>query len=357
MDVKESEQQEQQQRWSEVMGQHIGVLELLGREGQVLRVERITQWPLRVGRSAGCDVVLDDPHLAAEHALLEGGEGGVRLQMLPSLNGGWLGERRLHAGEEVALADNAQFQLGASQLRWRSLAAALAPELPLEAHLHRLQGQHLHLRPGLLPVLALLLLWLGLLVAQQWAQLNPGAPWMDYSASALGPLTGLLAWVGFCSLVTQLFRRSFPFAAHLRIALRLLILRILLAWALPALAYAFSWPRLMALDDLIDAFGLALLLAWHARLIWPAKRVQRRLAIGLISLTCLSLGLDMARRQEQQHWLGPAYLSALPPPALRLVAPKPTGELIDSLRPLEAELAAQAKKENDQAGVSVELEE
>ena len=336
---------------------HIGVLELLGREGQVLRVERITQWPLRIGRSAACELVLDDPHLAAEHAQLDWTQAGPQLKLLPSLNGGWLGELRLLAGDAIDLHELSQIQLGASQMRWRSLDAALAPEQPLESHLHRLQAQHLHLRPGLLPVLALLLLWLALVAGQQWSQLNPGGPWMDYSSAVLGPLTGLLAWVGFCALLTQLFRRSFPFVAHLRIALRLLILRLLLGLALPALAYAFSWPRLMVLDDLIDAFGLALLLGMHASLIWPAKRTHARIAIGLTVLACLALGLDMARRQEQQYWLGPAYLSALPPPALRLVEPKPVSELIDSLRPLEAELAAQAKKENDQAGVSVELEE
>lgn len=339
------------------MEQRIGVLELLGREAQVLRVQRVTQWPLRIGRSAACELVLDDPHLAAEHAQLDWTDAGPQLQLQPSLNGGWLGERRLQAGEVVDLEASSQFQLGASQLRWRSLGATLAPEQPLESHLHRLHAQHLHLRPGLLTVLVWLLFWLALLAGQQWSQLNPGGPWTDYSVALLGPLAGLLAWAGFCALLTQLFRRRFPFAAHLRIALRLLILRLLLGLALPALAYAFSWPRLMALDDLIDLFGLALLLGWHARLIWPARRTQTRIAIGLTALACLGLGLEIAYRQQQQYGLGPAYLSALPPPALRLVEPKPVDELIASLRPLEAELARQAKKENEQAGVSVELED
>nr|WP_295085634.1 FHA domain-containing protein [uncultured Roseateles sp.] len=337
---------------------HIGVLELLGREGQVLRAQRVLQWPVRIGRSPACELVLDDAHLAAEHAQLDWAEAGPQLRMLPSLNGGWQGERRLHAGDAIDLGPSSQFQLGASQLRWRGLDAALPPEQPLETHLHRLQGQHLHLRPGLAPVLGLLLLWLAMLAGQQWAQLNPGSRWMDYSGAVLLPLAGLLSWVGFCALVTQLFRRSFPFAAHLRIALRLLILRmLLLGLVLPALAYALSWPRLMVLDDLVDAFGLALLLGWHASLIWPRPRVQRRIAVVLVSLACLGLGLDMARRQEQQYWLGPAYLSALPPPALRLVEPKPVAELLDALRPLEAELARQAAKDNDQVGASVELED
>ncbi|MBB4844836.1 hypothetical protein HNP55_003380 [Paucibacter oligotrophus] len=334
----------------------IAVLELLGREAQVLRVQRVTQWPLRIGRSAACELVLDDPHLAAEHARLDWTEAGPQLTLLPSLNGGWLGERRLQAGEVVGLEESGQFQLGASQLRWRSLGASLAPEQPLEPHQHRLQAAQ-QPRTGFVPVLALLLFWLALLAGRQWSQLNPGGPWMDYSVALLGPLAGLLAWAGFCALLTQLFRHRFPFAAHLRIALRLLILRLLLGLALPALAYAFSWPRLMVLEDLADMFGLALLLSWHASLIWPVRRTQARIAIGLTALACLALGLELAHRQQQQYWLGPAYLSALPPPALRLVEPKPVSELIASLRPLEAELARQAKKESEQVGVSVELED
>ena len=115
------------------------MIEVLDRAGQVRAVHKILQWPARIGRSPDCEIVLDDGHLAPAHAELQWREeeGGARLALLPSLNGGWFGDKRLHAGESAALAGTALFQLGATQLRWRSTAEPLAPELPLERHQHR----------------------------------------------------------------------------------------------------------------------------------------------------------------------------------------------------------------------------
>jgi hypothetical protein len=61
----------------------------------------------------------------------------------------------------------------------------------------------------------------------------------------------------------------------------------------------------------------------------------------------LGLGLQIGSRQEQQYVFGPPYLASLPPPALRVASPKPPEALIESLKPLKAELARQARKDND----------
>lgn len=320
--------------------QRIAVIEVLGRDGLVRQVQRITQWPARIGRSPACEVVLDDTHLAAEHALLQWPDGGpANILLMPSLNGGWMGERRLAAGAAAALGGTANFQLGASHLRWRSNALPLGPEQPLQQHQQRAA------KVGAAWVPALLLLWLGLLWFDRWAELNPGSPWVDYSGAVLGPLVFVLGWAALWSLVTQLFQHRFPFVTHLRRALIGAVGLHLVGIILPVLAFAFSWPRLMVLEAVIFPAGLAALLWWHASLVWP--RARRWLALAALSGLATLLVLTVARRQEQQHWLGPAYLSTLPPPALRLVEPKSPQALIDALRPLEAELARQANKDND----------
>lgn len=329
--------------------ERIAVIELLGRDGRVKSVQRISQWPARIGRSVGCEVVLDDGHLAAEHAELqwpetagegEAAAGGARLSLLPSRNGGWLGERRLMAGDTTALPGRVTFQLGNSHLRWRSNAETLAPELPLQAH----QQRRAKVAAAWVPVLALL--WLGLLWFDQWSGLNPGAPWVDYSGAVLIPLAVLLMWAALWSLVTQLFQHRFPFSTHLRGALVGLTSLHLIGFVLPLLAYAISAPRLLVLDAVIFPAGVAALLCWHARLVWP--RAGRWLGLAALAGLATLLVLTVARRQDQQHWLGPAYLSSLPPPAFRLVQPTTPQALIDSLRPLEAELARQANKDNDE---------
>lgn len=322
------------------MGSQAALIEVLDREGRVRAHHKVSQWPLRIGRSPDCDLVLADPHVAGQHALLNWGEEGAELVLLPSLNGGWMDERRLKGGERAALGVGGVFRLGTTDLRLRTSAQALPAELPL-GHEHEARGWRLHAAlPGLL------LLWLGLLWFDQWSAVNPGTPWIDYSSAVLVPLGVLLGWAALWSLVNQLFQRRFPFLQHLHRALLALTGLHLLGVLLPVMAYAVSLPRLLVLDAVSFPLGLAGMLWWHASLVWP--RAKRWLAAGLGALLLLGLVLTVAKRQEQQHWLGPAYLSSLPPPAFRLVSPKPPEALIESLKPLEAQLKKQAGRDNEQ---------
>lgn len=321
--------------------QQAAVIEVLGRDGQVRAVHKIQSFPAYIGRSPVCEVVLDDAHLAAEHALIHWNEAeGASLQLLPSLNGGWLGEQRLSAGESAPLTGSSQFQLGATTLRWRSTAAALAPELPLERHQHR------SVPPSALG-LVLLPLWLLWLAFDKWLEVDPGSRIVDYVGPVLGPLGAVLAWTALWSLVNQLFQHRFPFTLHLRRVLVWLLAMVGLSVVLPALAYALNLPRLLALEELIAWPATAALIWWHASLVWP--RARRAMGGALIGLLVLGLGLNVARRQEQQYWFGPSYMSALPPPALRLASPKPPEALIEELRSLQPRLADQARKDNEQA--------
>lgn len=315
------------------------VVELLGRDGRVALVQRVTQWPVRIGRSPACDIVLDDGHVAAEHAeLVLTPRGGVRLKLLPSRNGGSIAGKRLAAGEEADLPQGGAFQLAGSALRVRTTADELAPEQLLVVHPVR----HWALLPALL--LALLFFqWV-----DRWSAVDPDARWVDYASPLLAPLAITLGWAGLWSLASQLFQHRFPFTTHLRRVLLVLVTLQVLEWLLPAVAYAFSWPRLMALESLATPVGAAALVAWHARLVWP--RAQRTLSLGITALLLLGLGLQFGNRQEQQYVFGPPYLASLPPPALRIAATKPPEALIESLKPLKAELAKQARKDNEGAG-------
>jgi hypothetical protein len=320
------------------------VIEVLDRDGHVRAVHKVQQWPTRIGRSPGCDVVLDDGHVAAEHAeLLLNDEGQPALRLLPSLNGGWLADRRLQGGDEAALRGPALFQLGSTQLRWRTAADAMAAELPMLAHQQRRPKRH----ASWLPVL--LLLFVAMLGGEQWLSLNPGSLWVEYAGAVLTPVGIVLAWAAVWALVTQLFQHRFPFATHLRRVLVGITAIQLMSWTLGLLAFSLSLPLLVAMDALIVPAAAAALLWWHASLVWP--RAKRTLALVLAGLVIGGLLLTAARRQEQQHWFGPSYISVLAPPALRLAAPKPVDALIDELRPLQAELARQAAKDNDQPSV------
>lgn len=315
------------------------VVELLGRDGRAALVQRVTAWPVRIGRSPACDIVLDDAHLAPEHAELHLDPGGtVRLKLLPSRNGGHLGKQRLSGGDEATLPPGGHFQLAGCALRLRTSA----DPLPAEHLLIVDKTRHWALVPLLL-LSMLFFQWL-----DRWSAVDPDARWVDYASPLLSPLALVLGWAGLWSLASQLFQHRFPFTTHLRRVLVVIVALQLLEWVLPAVAYALSWPRLMALESLSTPVAAAVLLAWHARLVWPGAR--RILGGGIAALLLLGLGLQVGNRQEQQYVFGPPYLASLPPPALRVVAPKPPEALIESLKPLKAELAKQARKDNEGAG-------
>lgn len=315
------------------------VVELLGRDGRATLVQRVTGWPVRIGRSPACDIVLDDGHLAAAHAELHlAPEGGVRLKLLDSRNGGHVGKQRLSSGDEAPLPASGFFQLAGCALRLRTSDDALAPEHLLIVD----KTRHWALVPLLL-ISMLFFQWV-----DRWSAVDPDARWVDYASPLLAPLAFVLGWAGLWSLASQLFQHRFPFTTHLRRALVVIVVLEVLEWALPAIAYAFSWPRLMALESLATPIGAAVLVAWHARLVWPGAR--RTLNGGIAALLLLGLGLQVAGRQEQQYIFGPPYLASLPPPALRIAAPRPPEDLIESLKPLQAELARQARKDNEGAG-------
>lgn len=314
------------------------VVELLGRDGRVALVQRVTRWPVRIGRSPACDIVLDDAHLAAEHAELHvEPEGGVRLKLLDSRNGGAVAGKRLAAGDDAVLPAGGAFQLAGSSLRLRTSADVLAPELALVVHPVR--------HWALLPVLLLSMLFFQWV--DRWSAVDPDARWIDYASPLLGPLAFVLGWAGLWSLASQIFQHRFPFTTHLRRALVVIVTLQALEWLLPTLAYALSLPRLMAVESLATTIAVAVLIAWHARLVWPGA--QRTLGIGIAALVLLGFGLQVGNRQEQQHVFGPPYLASLPPPALRIASPRPPEDLIESLKPLKAELAKQARKDNEGA--------
>jgi hypothetical protein len=327
---------EQQQGQVMPSAPQAAVVELLGRDGRATLVQRVMHWPVRIGRSPACDIVLDDAHLAAEHAELHlRPEGGVQLKLLSSRNGGAVGGKRLDAGAEAPLPEGGAFQLAGCSLRLRTSADALAPEQALIVQ----RARHWALLPALL--LAMLFFqWV-----DRWSAVDPDARWVDYASPLLAPLAFVLAWAGLWSLGSQLFQHRFPFTTHLRRALVVIVALQVLEWLLPAVAYAFSWPRLMVLESLATPVAAAALIAWHARLVWPGAR--RTLSIGITALLLLGLGLQIGSRQEQQYVFGPPYLASLPPPALRVASPKPPEALIESLKPLKAELARQARKDND----------
>ena len=108
------------------------VVEVLGGHDRVRARHRIaapdSQVRVTVGRSAACDIVLDDPFVAPIHARIDvDGDGNVLVSDLDSVNGVEVGGLRLHGVERVPLPNGA-FRVGRTRLRVRTTREVLAPE-------------------------------------------------------------------------------------------------------------------------------------------------------------------------------------------------------------------------------------
>jgi hypothetical protein len=109
---------------------HLPELELL-RDGTVVRVIRVGEAPIHLGRHLDNTVVLLDDDVSGHHAVVSGGPDGVRIADLRSTNGTWVngerlaGEGTLRTGDEVRLGQSCVLRVrGAPGVRSRLLVLA-----------------------------------------------------------------------------------------------------------------------------------------------------------------------------------------------------------------------------------------
>lgn len=323
----------------------LALVELLGRDGRPSCTLPVDAWPVRIGRAIDNDVVVDDPHVAPYHAVIDAVDGGaVELLALPSLNGVLIGRRRLAAGERVPLpAADVAWALGSTRLRVRLAGEPLEPERPLQAAAgHRLT------------VLLVFVLW-GWLLADRALHLDPGAEVTEWLPLLLGFPAVLAGWCLLWALASKLFQHRFDFWPHLSVAVRFVLAAELAEFVLPLLAGITGWALPSRVAPGVSA-ALAVAMLWsHARLVLPTLRR----ALALLSLaaylagTGILLGLNL---QRDDRWFSELYVSMLPPPALVWARPvaqdlfvKETTALRDTLdrRVREAQAEQKAAVEGD----------
>jgi hypothetical protein len=98
------------------------------------------------GRDATCDVRVDDPKVSHEHASLRWKDGTWELRDLGSVNGTFVGTRRLAAGERAQLEVGAVFSLANPSI----LFELVDDSPPVAATLHRATGKLLVATGGIL---------------------------------------------------------------------------------------------------------------------------------------------------------------------------------------------------------------
>jgi hypothetical protein len=318
------------------MDRRLALIELLDGDGQVRQSAPVLRWPATVGRSLDCDLVLDDPHVAAVHAVLQDDGASLRLSVGDSLNGVQWGACRLAAGEQVLLAPGSRWLIGPLVLRVRLAREALAPERPFE---HPETGWR-----GGLALLALLLGFALWVAGDNWLARAPAAGWDAHALPLLAALAAMGVWAAGWGLGSKLFRRHFEFAPHLRLALGVVLAAMACDLVLAVAAYALSQPWLSHIRGWVQGgFGVGLVAA-HIERVLPQRR--RGVGVALVAMLVAGIAIQVGINLRQDRWARDLYLWTLLGPALRLADAAPPQALVDDVRGLQAGLDRRAREDD-----------
>lgn len=328
--------------------ERVALIEVLDRDGQVLRTVDVPAWPISLGRSLSNLVVLDDPHVAAHHAQLErAADGTVLLRVGDTLNGVQVGKQRLAAGSQAALQGGLNsFSLGHSRIRLRLAETPLEPEQVLTR-----ADTPLSLMASLMLALVLMA------VAEHWVSTDPGGEWTQWLGVVLGLPLALAGWCLIWALASKLFRHGFDFRGHMATVLKVLVPVQVAELLLPQVAASLDWPVLWQSVHLMVPLTLAVLVWQHGQRVLPSRSRTVSLTVGALTLAGVGVTAVMQHQRTESLKQAP-YMSTLPLPALRWHASVPAEQLMTEARSLEEGLKARvAKAQTDDSADDLEEEE
>jgi hypothetical protein len=315
----------------------LAVLEVVDRDGRVRSTYPVHAWPVRVGRSLDCDVILDDPHVAAHHFTLDAAPaGGVTLAVGETVNGVQCGRQRLAAGSCSVRQGGEEWVVGHTRLRLRLREDALAPELPLP-----------RASRWSLPALAALLLGVvGWSAWDTYLNADPGEFLSQFMPVTAGMLAMVAAWSFLWALGTKLFQHRLAYLVHVRIAAAALLALGMVSAALGVLAFMTSFEFLSRIRGVVEVAIAALAIYAHLGVVMPQRRRVFAWMIGAGAIAGVSLTAWL-QYQRTGRLTDELYLTTLPPPALRLAPAVPPEVFIDEARRLQASLDRKAADADD----------
>ena len=316
----------------------LALIETLDRDGQPRQVLRVSQWPVRIGRAIDCDLVLDDPHVAAHHATLYWADDGLRVEPASTVNGVRLGAAVIAPGSSPPLPPSRLMTLGATTLRVRLASDELAPEQRF-VDLHKYERRH---AVTLAALILLASLWKAF---ELWLTTVPGTPSYALAWGYLAAPAGVVVWCAVWAIGSMLFQHRFAFWPHLRVALTWLLVGVVTEAVAAQFAFALSLPVIDKLGRLVFIGALAMMMWHHMGLLLPQRR--RAFAIAIAGAVTVGGGLMLVDRSLQQAPLvGDLYLGTISLPAVRIAKPVSADAFVKSAQPLEKTLANWAKPDD-----------
>jgi hypothetical protein len=212
----------------------LGYIEILDGKGGVVERLPVESFPIRVGRSYGNDVILDDPYVCPTHvAIAPDEQGRLIAHDLDSVNG-----LRASAREQpvasLEILSGSQFRIGHTQLRYRSVDHSLAPTLVDR------DSRRLWLNSPYTAVIVGTAVFL-LLCLDAYLTIVERATFAAIVSEPLSTFAMLLLWSGLWALASRVIVSRFHFPQHATIACGAILGFFLLSFSAEWLEFLFPF--------------------------------------------------------------------------------------------------------------------
>ena len=310
-------------------------VEILNPDGSIKHRHRCNHLPVRLGRAYDNDIILEDPHIAAHHALIERNQlDELVISDQGSINGISLNHQR----EPYFVVDGHKtYRLGRTRLRIRSQDFVVAPEQTDDTNHHWEGWLPALVAMSIISLITLFNTWIGDLNEKNLS---------DYLLEIIYMLIFALGWSGIWALLGRLFTGHPRFGRQLFITGCTLLAIELWEWFSGILAYAFSWEPLVTFSShpmvIITAFAL------YFHLITAGHKRPKQLRSYLVALALFSSGVILTSQyQSSKHFADELYMSGLYPPELRISEDQSRSDFMDRMQSLQQDVDEQREDKSE----------
>lgn len=266
------------------------IIEVLDRSGKVAQRSRHDHTPVLIGRSYHNDVILDDPYVSPEHAVLVLGENDELLIVDHQSDNGLILPSDSRKVDQLTLGPETMIRIGRTTLRLRKPDFEVAPTTLYQPK-PREFGAQLNNR---YVFLGTFFLTAGLIWFQEYLSMYTKPKPTLFLLGVVTVMGMLLGWGGLWALASKVYARKSAFFAHTALACLATILFLLIGTGTEYYAFAFSAERQAAF--LSYGGGLFVLVGlFYGHLRWCSIQPARRqaFAAGGIALSLvIVLGLS-----------------------------------------------------------------
>lgn len=307
-------------------------VELLTRDKSLKTRHRFASLPIRVGRSYDNELIIDDPYIAANHAVIEMTvEGSLQIRDLSSENGIIADGKK----QENFLLEDHIVRLGHTNLRVRHAGFEVEKTL-LDKAAHQWEGWP----PALVGLALITLTALG----ETWLSSFESFSTITAISAVSLLLFLVLLWCGGWAFATRMINgASSRFGRHVFIAGCAIVLLDLLHLLSVTFAYAFSLPFLTRYSSVTVSIVFAGMIFFHLATIY--RHQSKRILYSSLVIGVLGISLTFMTNYQRSGTLADSlYMTYILPSSFHLSGDMPADDFIAEAETLKPALEEARKQ-------------